>query len=141
MKTIVVTGAAGGIGKATLSTLYGPDVKLVCIDASSDRLACVLKDMESLDGICKGVVSDLANRQECKSIVDEIEGTIVGFAHLAGVFEKDDDYPVKTYERAIQNNLTNGYHLAGLIAKKMDVTQNSSMVFISSLAFNRGSPK
>jgi 3-oxoacyl-[acyl-carrier protein] reductase len=44
------------------------------------------------------------------------------------------------WERAIANNLTNAYMLAGFAAETMRAGgQGGRMVFISSLAFNRGS--
>jgi len=66
---------------------------------------------------------------------------VCGLVHLAGVFEKDTqgaEQP-EIYDRAIANNLTNAYYMAHATASRLDSSIDTAMVFISSLAFRRGS--
>ena len=91
------------------------------------------------------VVSRLEDADQCRKVVAQASGRISGLVHLAGVFEPDphsiDDMGV--YERAIANNLTNGYLIGNAVASA--IVENSTsegagaMVFTSSLAFLRGS--
>ena len=138
MKTLIITGAAGGIGVETLPMLSKPDTQLICADVDETRLSAKLAEMAHLPGQRIGICSTLENESSCNAIFDAIEGSLQGFVHLAGVFEKDLDYDQSTYDRAIQHNLTNGYLLAGRVAGLMDAEVVSSMVFVSSLSFMRG---
>ena len=143
MKSIVITGAAGGIGHATVERLADKDVLLVCIDTCEQSLEGLLRNTESLPGQRQALVSDLQDPENCRLLVGNMTGPISGFVHLAGVFEKDLTHAPDTYDRAIQHNLTNGYQLAGAIGDRMQAESlnlSPAMVFISSLAFNRGSP-
>ena len=143
MKSIVITGAAGGIGYATVERLADEDMLLVCIDTCEQSLQELTCSTESLPGQRIALVSELQDAENCRLLVENIPGPISGFVHLAGIFEKDLDHAPGTYDRAIQHNLTNGYQLAGAIGDRMlveSVNLSPAMVFISSLAFNRGSP-
>ena len=143
MKSIVITGAAGGIGHATVERLADEGVLLVCIDTCEQSLQELMRSAESLPGQRKALASDLQGPENCRLLVENIPGPISGFVHLAGVFEKDLTHAPDTYDRAIQHNLTNGYQLAGAIGDRMQAESlnlSPAMVFISSLAFNRGSP-
>lgn len=136
METIVVTGAAGGIGVETLKALDAPDRHLVCIDlaeGAADRIAAL--------GLAARVtcrISPLGTLADCSAVLEGV-GPVAGLVHLAGVFEADPDGPADmgVYDRAIAHNLTNGYLMAGAVMAQAAPT--GAMLFTSSLAFRRGS--
>lgn len=140
MRTIVVTGAAGGIGRATLPRLAAPDVHLLCIDASAAALERL--DLHALPGEASVAAAVLADAGECRRLLDPHRGRVAGLVHLAGVFETDprgiDDMAV--YDRAIAHNLTNAYLMAHAVHEARAPGRPGAMVFISSSAFRRGAP-
>ena len=139
MKSIVITGAAGGIGVETISAMAHADIQLICVDGDKDKLSALESHCASLPGQFDFIHSSLQNQTECEATLAPVTGQLNGLIHLAGVFERDQDYDQTTYQRAIQNNLTNAYDMAGVIGENIDKTVSGSMVFVASLAFTRGS--
>ncbi|MFZ1814350.1 MAG: SDR family oxidoreductase [Rhizobiaceae bacterium] len=135
----IVTGAGGGIGIETLKALDGPGTCLVCADVSASAL-----DRVKALGLKSEILlheSMLANPDECRKLVALAGSRVTGLVHLAGIFEPDPD-PLGdfgVYERAIANNLTNGYMMAAAIMETASPQIRGAMVFTSSLAFRRGS--
>jgi 3-oxoacyl-[acyl-carrier protein] reductase len=137
VRTIIITGAGGGIGIETLKALAERELQLVCVDVSGaalERIAAL-----SLPGRITVHQSDLATPAAARAAVAAGGGPISGLVHLAGVFEADpvgiDDMSV--FDRAIAHNLANGYLMAGAVMEA--AAPAGAMVFTSSLAFRRGS--
>lgn len=135
----IVTGAGGGIGIETLKALDMPGARLVCADVSGaalDRVAAL--GLKSEIVLHQGALADTA---ECRKIAGLAGPGVTGLVHLAGIFEPDpdplDDFAV--YERAIANNLTNGYRMAAAVMEVASPGSSGAMLFTSSLAFRRGS--
>lgn len=139
-KRIIVTGAAGGIGVETLPLLAGENVELIAVDLPG-RLEPAEKVLANLPGQHQCVGSTIEDFETCQKIVQQSGGPISGLVHLAGVFEPDPCGPADPtiWQRAIAHNLTNAYNIAGACADKADPDAISRFVFISSLAFRRGS--
>lgn len=142
METIVITGAGGGIGIEAVRALAAPNRTLLCIDVTLAAVERATVLGEDLPGTIVGKVSALENAGECRRLLKPYDGTIIGLAHLAGVFEQDlqtiDDMDV--YDRAIRHNLTNAYLVAHAAFEGRDPDTVGSQVFVSSSAFRRGAP-
>jgi 3-oxoacyl-[acyl-carrier protein] reductase len=135
---IVITGAGGGIGVATVATLAAPERHLVCLDVDGARLERL--SALSIPGRLTLHRSDLATVEACRQAVAAAGEPVCGLVHLAGVFEPDPDGidDMGVYQRAIAHNLTSGYMMAGAVMERAD-PRGGAMVFTSSLAFRRGS--
>jgi len=140
MQTIIITGAAGGIGAETLPLLASDAHRLIAVDVPGTA-AAMRRIAEPLPGEHRVIESALADFAVCRAVVDQAGGRIAGLVHLAGVFEPDPQGPADpaVWERAIAHNLTNAYNLAGACAEARDAQTVARFVFISSLAFRRGS--
>jgi len=138
MDTIIITGAAGGIGRATIAALAAEDRKLVLVDRDAKALDAL--ELEGLPGKAVRHISDMADYDACCAIA-ETYAPIAGLVHLAGVFAPDPEGPAdhRIWDTAIAANLTNAYDMAGAVTAHLDTSRTARMVFISSLAFNRGS--
>lgn len=145
MATHIITGAAGGIGRALLPRLKGSGHRLLLIDIAEQPLTETVELAKEFGLRADGLVSALDTPEACRSAIAAAGDHISALTHLAGVFEPDPDGPndMSVYERAIMANLTNAYMLAGFAAPVMAATATADaparMVFISSLAFTRGS--
>lgn len=137
--SIIITGAAGGIGVETIRAIATDDTSLVCVDVKDDALAELEKMSDQLPGqlICHN--SALGSMSECQQVVDLCVGNLSGLIHLAGVFVPDieTEDELQTYHLTMQANLTNGYAMAYAVADKIG-QGSGSMVFAASLAFRRG---
>ena len=137
----VITGGAGGIGRACARELLasGADVLLVDLDAA--RLDATASELGGGARV-KTHVSHLASPQEAAAALDAAPRPVHGLIHMAGLFEPDplDPQAHAVYERAMAANLTNGYDLAVAFKARRDTRRTGRIVFCSSGAFRRGAP-
>lgn len=134
-RTIVITGAAGGIGRALVPLLAGDGDRLLLIDLPESGV----EDLAARHGALAVAGSPLT-AGECRAALAAVDGEIDGFVHLAGTFEPDvelGDDPV-IWQRTIHNNLENAYNFVTALVPRLPEERMASCVFISSLAFRRG---
>lgn len=143
METIVITGAAGGIGIETVTKLARSGRQLLCADVSEVALDRLRETAEKLDGTVTLAVCRFEGPDDTRSFLQCAHGRVVGLVHLAGVFERDPDGidDMSVYERAIAANLTSAYLIAHAAFEARDRTRIMSQVFVSSSAFRRGAPE
>lgn len=137
-KLIAVTGAAGGIGRETVPLLAAEGARLLLIDVAQAPLDAMVAALPK--GQAVGVASDLGSVEACRAALAAADGPIFGLVHLAGIFvphDLDDNAP-DVYRRVMQANATNAFDL--VIATEPRLAKGGRIVFISSLAFRRGSP-
>lgn len=144
MSGILITGAGGGIAAPLIERLSRAGHRLVLVDRTEASLDPVADLARRAGGDVAIVVCALDTPEACRDVISSA-GPLTALVHLAGVFESDPRGPddMAVWDRAIANNLTNAYTLAGFAAEAMlagGVTNGAGrMIFISSLAFNRGS--
>lgn len=137
MRNIIVTGANGGIGVATIKEISSSDKRLICVDKNVDRIQKIINE---LPGKIEIVESDLGSVDECNSIIKSA-GKISGLVHLAGSLESDLELnrDQELWARIMQSNLKNAYDLVGAIMKNLDESNYINFVFTTSLSYRRGS--
>jgi 3-oxoacyl-[acyl-carrier protein] reductase len=138
-KRIVLTGGAGGIGMAAAHRLLEMGASLHLIDNRDDALEVAAAALGSNRVTVHQ--SDIATPAACGAALDAAGGPIYGLVHLAGLFEDDplDAEARHIWDRAIANNLTNGYDMAVAFHQRREAAEGCRLVFISSIAAVRGS--
>lgn len=132
---VVITGAAGGIGRVTAKTLRSAGYDLLLIDRPGTALDDLVVPLDSPAVRIAGDGADAA-----RAALATVEGPIYGLVHLAGVMEPDPmlaDEP-GVWERAIADNLANAYAFATAIEDRLPPGRMGRLVFASSVAFRRG---
>ena len=140
-RQFVITGGAGGIGRACARDLLagGADVLLVDIDAA--RLDAVAAELGG--GACvKTHISPLSSPAEAAAALDAAGRPVYGLIQMAGLFEPDplDAEERAVFDRAMAANLSNAYDLAVAYAARRDTARTGRIVLCSSGAFRRGAP-
>src|SRR6056297_3245156 len=136
----VITGAAGGIGRATLPRLARDDWDLHLIDPDPS-----VADLAAEHG-ASHAVSAIDSPEACRAALPEGDRPIRALVHLAGIFVPHAFEPGarEIHDRTLQANAVNAYDMVAAVLPWMplgDTGEGSSrIVLISSLAFNRGSP-
>jgi NAD(P)-dependent dehydrogenase (short-subunit alcohol dehydrogenase family) len=138
MRTVVITGAAGAIGRALIEVLAEGPYRLGLIDVPGAPLdeAAAIARVETI--VHESLLdSDAA----CAQAAAACGATIHGLVHLAGVYQPDPDLARTTgvWERAIEHNLANAYRMVTALEERWDPSAPGRMIFMSSAAFTRGS--
>ena len=139
-KLIVLTGGAGGIARETAPLLLAQGADLLLIDLDEARLKEAARALDARPRV-ETVVSRLESPDACSRALAGLDRPAYGLVHLAGVFAPDalDAASRPVWDHMIATNLTNAFDMAAAIEQRLDPHQVCRMVFLSSLAFRRGS--
>lgn len=138
-RLIVVTGAAGGIGRETAGLFAAGGARLLLVDPDEAGLAALRAELPA--GAAEIAASDLADPAACAAVLGRVDGPIFALVHLAGIFvpEEAGPDPRSVYDRVMAANLTNAYDMAHAVIPRLDAHAITRIVLTSSLAFRRGS--
>ncbi|MFC4242662.1 SDR family NAD(P)-dependent oxidoreductase [Gryllotalpicola reticulitermitis] len=138
-RTVIVTGAASGIGRATASRIAREGGRVVAVDVSADRLAELASALPEA-GIVT-VTGDITRQEDVDAIVAAAGERIDGLANVAGI--NDDFSPLHEtsdamWDRVIGVNLTGAFKLSRAVIPVMLAVGRGSIVNIASEAGLRG---
>lgn len=140
-RQFVVTGGAGGIGRACARELLDNGARVLLVDVDAVRLDEARANLSGGDKLTVHV-SSLASPVQAAAALNAAGRPIYGLIHMAGLFEHDpldpDDH--SAWDRAMAANLTNGYDTAGAYQKCRDTAAVGRIVFCSSGAYRKGVP-
>ena len=137
-KTIIITGAASGIGRETARLCHELGAKLLLLDVNESGLNAV-KDLLKDNVVTRTI--DLMDLDAIKPVVmdaqKELGSAYTGMIHCAGI---PSVLPLRTlstekYEKVMMINVEAGLNLAKCFTSKQghDSNQQGSIVFISSV--------
>jgi 3-oxoacyl-[acyl-carrier protein] reductase len=140
-RQFVVTGGAGGIGRACARELLQQGARVLLVDLDAARLDEVRAELGCSDQLTVHV-SSLASPQQAATALEAAGRPIHGLIHMAGLFEHDplDPNDHAVWDRAMAANLTNGYDLAVAYQSRRDTSAVGRIVFCSSGAYRKGVP-
>lgn len=132
---VVITGAAGGIGKVTAKTLRSAGYDLLLIDRPDTAVMDLAAPLEA-----PAVMLDSPGVEAARAALATVEGPIYGLVHLAGVMEPDPALGAApgVWERAIADNLANAYDFATAMEARLPPGRPGRLIFTSATAFRRG---
>lgn len=138
-KTVIVTGAASGIGRATASRIVREGGKVVAVDISAEKLEAVAASLP--EGLVTAVAADVTKQADIERVVAAAGDRIDGLANVAGI--NDDFSPLhetsdEIWDRVIGINLTGVFKLSRAVVPVMLQAGKGSIVNISSEAGLRG---
>lgn len=140
-KLFVLTGGAGGLAAATAKSVLAQGARLLLIDIDGERLQKTAAALGHADRV-RTHVSDLSSPASCAAALDAAGGPIFALIHYAGNFIIDmgtSEENRDIYDRTIAANLTNAYDIAFAFETRHVTDEPARLVFISSMAFRRGS--
>ena len=131
-KTILVTGASSGIGRATAIECSKMGAKLVITGRNQERLQ---ETFNQLEGECHNqIVADLTDADSLKSLVEscpELSGAVLcaGKGILLPLLFCDGE----KFADVFRTNFFSPVELLRLLAKKKKIGKGGSVVFVSSI--------
>ena len=111
-KTIIVTGAGGGIGRASCSVLAGAGARVVITDVAEASGRATLETVQSEGGDAIFVLADLAREEDIKALVEQ---AVSRYGRLDGAFNNAGleqcalplhELSTEQWERALRVDLT-----------------------------------
>lgn len=72
-KTVLITGAAGGIGAALARRFGAAGARLGLVDRDIDRLTALEKELQTRAVACHGIAADITDEASCQSAVRGIQ--------------------------------------------------------------------
>ena len=102
-RVAVITGGAGGIGKATAFKMVGEGAAVALLDIAAEEVARTAAELQAAGGKALGLAADIANRQQVNEAIEKTlahygrvdilanNAGLVGPAALENVREEDLD--------------------------------------------------
>src|SRR4051812_9714208 len=114
-KVIIVTGAAGGIGKVTAKKLADEGAKLALVDLNLEAVQQVIVDLGLDETRAIALQANVAKEEEVKAYVDATVskfGQIDAFFNNAGIegtTKSIEEYPVETFDLVYNVNIKGAF--------------------------------
>lgn len=136
-KTIIVTGAASGIGKATASRIVREGGRVIAADISAEKLDALKAEFPAVIT----VAGDLTTQDAIDAVIAAAGDRIDGLANVAGInddFSPAGETPDAVWDRVIAINLTAPFKLMRAVLPLMEAAGAGSILNVSSEAGLRG---
>jgi NAD(P)-dependent dehydrogenase (short-subunit alcohol dehydrogenase family) len=139
-KTVIVTGAGSGIGRATASRVAREGGRVVAVDISAERLAEFAASLPEADVVT--VAGDITDDDAIAAIVEAAGDRVDGLANIAGIM--DDMTPIHevtdaVWDRVFRVNVVGTMKLTRAVVPGMLARAAGSIVNTASEAALRGS--
>jgi NAD(P)-dependent dehydrogenase (short-subunit alcohol dehydrogenase family) len=139
-KTVIVTGAGSGIGRATAARVAREGGRVIAVDISAERLADFKASLPGLK--IEVVTGDITKPEAVDAIVAAAGEKIDALANVAGIM--DNMTPLHevsdaVWERVFAVNVDGLFRLSRAVLAKMVAAKSGSVVNIASEAGIRGS--
>ncbi|CAM8628242.1 SDR family NAD(P)-dependent oxidoreductase [Candidatus Planktophila dulcis] len=136
---VIVTGAAGGIGAATVENLVNQGIFVFAVDKNSEALAKILTAIDPTSSLTQAIVADITIEKECQAISDTVKNKgirVKGLVNNAavGAFNMSvENTSFEDWQRIISINLTSLYLMAKYSLPLIRSAGGGAVVNVSSI--------
>ena len=133
-KTILVTGASSGIGRAIAIACSKMGARLLITGRNKERLESTFLELEGSGH--NQIIADLTEKEDLSALVEN-SGELDGLVNNAGVSMRllVKDITDKALGYVMDSNFTAPVFLTRMLLKKKKIKKEASIVFISSKRF------
>jgi 2-dehydro-3-deoxy-L-rhamnonate dehydrogenase (NAD+) len=146
-KVAIITGAAGGIGKAVAERLGREGAMLALFDVNKLLLEAVVAELTKIGLTAKGFLVDISNENQVSDAVAKVQSQwekidiLVNSAGLVGPTSTNIiEYPSAEFDKLYDVNLKGAFYITKYVLKEMKRTGNGRLLHISSMAGKDGNP-
>lgn len=139
-RTIIVTGAGSGIGRATATRIANEGGRVIATDVVADRLDALRSELEGLE--LETVVGDVAAPETIDALIAAAGDRIDGLANVAGImdaFLPPSEVDDATWDRVFSVNVTGPMRLTRAVLPHMIAAGRGAVVNVASEAALRAS--
>lgn len=141
-KSVLITGAAGGIGRAAALRFAQGGANVALSDINASALQNVHDEVAGIGGQVISVQTDISDAASCKDTVEQARarfGSVDHLVHCAGVYPEVmvADMTDDEWHRLMRINLDGTFHICRAAIPVLSA--NSSIVNLSSISAHRGS--
>ncbi|MCS6562936.1 MULTISPECIES: SDR family NAD(P)-dependent oxidoreductase [Curtobacterium] len=134
-RTIIVTGAGSGIGRATATRIANEGGRVIATDVVTERLDALRTELEGF--AVETVVGDVAASETIDALIAAAGDRVDGLANVAGImdaFLPPDEVDDATWERVFSVNVTGPMRLTRAVLPLMIAAGKGSVVNVASEA-------
>ncbi|PZE64463.1 short-chain dehydrogenase [Curtobacterium sp. MCPF17_018] len=134
-RTIIVTGAGSGIGRATATRIANEGGRVIATDVVGERLDALRSELEGF--AVETVVGDVAASETIDALIAAAGDRVDGLANVAGImdaFLPPDEVDDATWERVFSVNVTGPMRLTRAVLPLMIAAGKGSVVNVASEA-------
>lgn len=145
-KIAIVTGGAGGIGKAISIKLADAGVKVIIFARDEERGKNSVDYISDRGGDAEFYRADLAKDKEIEQSVEQVMAKygrvdiLVNNAAASGYMGPVIETPIDEVEKVLKVNLISVFHLSKLVLPKMIENGFGRIINISSVAYRKSPP-
>lgn len=145
-RRVLITGAGGNLGRVMADTLAEMGADLILVDQSQSALNLLEHDLNLNWRInTKTIICDLESEQERTKMIESIiddglhlnclinNAAFVGLSDLEGWAVPFDKQSIITWRRAIEVNLTAGFHLCQAFSPLLRKSEGGNIINIASI--------
>lgn len=140
-KTVLVTGAGSGIGKASALRIAAEGGSVFCADLNSEAVDSTVAQIVDAGGEATAQVCDVSNERSVQEAVQaciERYGSLYGVVNMAGILRFDDTQELQTehWQKVIDINLTGTMFLCRAVLPHLLETKGSIVNAASTAALS-----
>ena len=142
-RTVFVTGAGSGIGRATAARFAAEGASVFAVDVDRDCLSETIAEIRGADGAADGIHCDVADGAAVEVAIARCAETFGGIDILLnvagiGAFQRFEELDEKTWTRTIAVNLTGPFHTTRAALPHLLRGRHGNVVNVASSAGMRG---
>lgn len=142
-RTVVLTGATSGIGRAILPDLLAQGLRLVLVGRSSEKLAALSTELQDHEARFQTVVCELSDPESRAAACDEILETnerIDGFVSNAAIDPRRriEETSVSLIRQVMATNLEPGIEFSQRLLSRLKASPAGRVVLIGSVNWETG---
>jgi len=136
---VIVTGAAGGIGAATVENLVNQGIFVFAVDKNSEALAKILAGIDPEGELTSAITADVTSEKECQALGEAVKKKGIRLKGLVnnaavGAFNMSvENCSFDEWQRIISINLTSLYLVAKYALPLIRSAGGGAVVNISSI--------
>ncbi len=141
-RRVLVTGAAGGIGRAIVAALAASDCRVAACDISKE----VASAFTDIVGVAATAAFDVRDRPLTEAavgaLIDDLGGcdAVVANAGIVDTVHRAERFPEEDWRKDIETNLSGQFHVVQAAFKALVEAGDARVVLISSASAETGLP-